>query len=120
MPKARIPSNLCNAKLRGKPGRRCRRPRLKSKTRCALHLGRPPEAPSSPEAGDAILIGAPAWRAKMRAKIARGEAKRFPQGRKRKYLIPRPWRFQLSPEDGTCVLAAMLEHDIRVRGGVER
>src|SRR5262249_59875048 len=101
-------------------GRRCRRPRLKSKTRCALHLGRPPLAPSSPEARDATLIGAAAWRAKMRAKIARGEARRFPQGRKRKYLIPRPWRFQLDEAQKAVVLRAMIEHDIRVRGGVER
>jgi hypothetical protein len=58
--------------------------------------------------------------AKQRAAIYRGEAKRFPQGRKKKWLIPRPWRFKLSEADETRVLAAMVLHDIRVRGGEPR
>jgi hypothetical protein len=54
----------------------------------------------------------------MRAKIARGEARRFPQGRPRKYLVPRWWRYQLSGSEAAAVLQHMVAYD--ARAGIQR
>jgi len=106
----------CGAQLRGKPGHYCRRPALKSRRRCRLHIGRPPKS-GTPEGRASTVAGHAAYVAKIRAAIARGEATRFPQGRPRKYLIPRWWRYQLSESEVAAVLAHMVEHD--ARAGIE-
>jgi hypothetical protein len=110
---------LCGALLRRKPGQTCHRLALKDSRHCRLHQGRP-RAAGSPEGRNATIAGGAAWRARQKARIARGEATRFPQGRKKRRLIPRPWRLQLSPADEARVLAHMVDYEVRVRGGKPR
>jgi hypothetical protein len=50
----------------------------------------------------------------MQAAIARGEARRFPGGRKKKWHLARPWRFTSSEADQATVLSDRL--DALVRG----
>jgi hypothetical protein len=112
---------LCGAQLRGKPGQTCRAPALKNSPhgRCRLHQGRP-RSVGSPEGIAATRAGHAAHYAKRRAAKARGEPVRPSGGRSKKWLIPRHWRLQLSPEDEARVLAHMVDYEIRVRGGKPR
>ena len=58
--------------------------------------------------------------AERRKAIRQGEPAGFSPGRRPRWPIPRPWRYRLSPEDEARVLAAMLDHDVRTRGGEPR
>ena len=100
---------LCGARLRKKPGQFCRAPALRNHPRCRLHAGRP-KGSSSPEGLAASRAGHAAHYAKRRAAKARGEAVRPSGGRPKKWLIPRCWRYRLSPEDEARVLASMMLH----------
>jgi hypothetical protein len=102
---------ICGAKLRRRAGT-CSRIPLRGRKRCAVHDRefRTLEAKKA-------FAGAAAWRAKQASRIARGEAKRFPQGRKRKHLVPRHWRFALSEAEEAAVLAHMVQR--AARAGIE-
>src|SRR5689334_6316638 len=91
-------SELCKATQRG-PGGRCPRRALKGQPYCRRHMSQPPALALSPAHRDVLATGVVAWRAKMRMRIGRGELSRFPQGRKKRWPIPRPWRFKLSEAD---------------------
>jgi hypothetical protein len=105
----------CGARLRRRPGH-CARIVKAPGARCPVHSG----GELSPE-GRAIISAAAKMRhAKQRAAARRNELRRYPQGRRKKWLIARPWRFRLSPEDEARVLAHMAEYDRRVRGGEPR
>jgi hypothetical protein len=112
-------TNLCTAVQRG-PGGCCRRRAVKDQPYCRRHMEQRPAVELADFERDVLHAGAAAWRAKQKAKIARGEATRFPQGRKKRWLIPRPWRLQLSPADEARVLAHMVDYEVRVRGGKPR
>jgi hypothetical protein len=109
----------CDAPLRKKPGQFCRARPLKGQRRCRLHAGRP-KGSGSPEGQAATEAGRAAYVAKRRAAKARGEPVSRSGGRRKKWLIPRWWRFQLSPGDEARVLAHMAAYDARVRGGEPR
>jgi hypothetical protein len=104
----------CGAPLRGKPGRTCQAPALRGHTRCRLHAGRP-RGSVTPEGLAATKAGHGLFYARYRAAKARGEPVTLLGGRKKRWPIPRPWRFQLSPEDEARVVAAMVLHDKRTR-----
>jgi hypothetical protein len=112
-------AQLCSAPLRNKLGQTCRAFALRDSPwgRCRIHAGRPP-ASGSPEGRAATAAGHAAYVAKTRARIARGELKRFPGGRRKKWIIPRWWRYRLDEIQEATVLRAMLEHD--ARAGIER
>jgi hypothetical protein len=111
--------DLCNAPLRKKPGQFCRAPVLKGRRRCRLHAGRPANV-GSREGQAATEAGYTAYVAKRRAAKARGEPVKRYGGRRKRWLIPRPWRFALSEADQLAVLTHMAAYDIRVRGGEPR
>jgi hypothetical protein len=67
-----------------------------------------------------ISTAARARHAKQRAAVRRNELRRYPQGRKKKWLIPRWWRLKLSDAEQARVLAHMAAYDARVRGGEPR
>jgi len=100
---------LCGARLRKKPGQTCHCPAVRGHPHCRLHQGRPPNS-SSPEGLAASRAGHAAYYAKRRAAKSRGEPVRPSGGRQKRWIIPRPWRFQLSPEDEARVLASMMLH----------
>jgi hypothetical protein len=105
----------CGARLRRRSGR-CARIVKAPGARCPVHSG----GELSTE-GRAIISAAAKMRhARQRAAIRRNEIRRYPQGRKRKYLIPRHWRFKLSAADEVAVLTHMAAYDARVRGGEPR
>ena len=105
----------CGARLRRRSGR-CSRIVKTPGARCPVHSG----GELSPE-GHAIISAAAKMRhARQRVAIRRNEIRRYPQGRKRKYLIPRHWRFKLCAADEAAVLAHMAAYDARVRGGEPR
>jgi hypothetical protein len=112
-------AQLCGAPLRNKPGRTCRAFALKDSPwgRCRIHAGRPPGS-GSPEGRAATAAGHAAYYAKRKAAIRRGEAVAVCGGRPKRWPIPRPWRFKLSPEDEATVIRAMLASD--ARSGVTR
>jgi hypothetical protein len=87
----------------------------------SLFRRRPPyRGKLSPEGRAVIVAAAKARVAKQRKAVLRGELSRFPNGRPKKWLIPRWWRLKLSPEDEARVLAHMAAYDARVRGGEPR
>jgi hypothetical protein len=98
----------CGARLRGKAGQRCRAPALKGCAHCRIHAGRPRHS-CSPEGEAATRAGHAAHYAKRRAAKSRGEAVLRSGGRKRKWPIPRPWRFRLTEAEQAIVLAAQLD-----------
>src|SRR5262252_1128963 len=112
-------ARLCNARLRGGSGQTCRAFALKGHPHCRLHQGRPKHS-GSPEGRAATRAGHTAYYAKYRAAKARGETVRPSGGRPKKWLIPRPWRFELSESEQAAVLAHMAAYDVRVRGGEPR
>jgi hypothetical protein len=102
----------CGARLRRRPGR-CARIVKAPGARCPVHSG----GELSPEGRDIISTAAKARHAKQRAAVRRNELRRYPQGRPKKWLIPRWWRLKLSDAEQATVLAHMAEYDRRVRGG---
>ena len=105
----------CGARLRRRPGH-CARIVKTPGARCPVHSGGELSAE-----GRAIISAAAKMRhTRQRAAIRRNEIRRYPQGRKRKYLIPRHWRFKLSDAEQLAVLTHMAAHDMRVRGGQPR
>ena len=104
--------NLCGARLRNKPGQFCRAPPLRGHTRCRLHVGRPKGSLKREELA-ARRAGHAAYYAKHRLAKARGKAVRLPGGRKKRWPIARPWRFQLDEAQEAAVLRDMQEHDAR-------
>jgi hypothetical protein len=109
---------LCGARLRRSPGARCRRIVKTPGTRCPVHSG----GELSPEGRAVISTAARARHAKQRAAIRRNELRRYPQGRPKKWVIPRPWRFfkKLSREQEADVIRSMVLYDARIRGGEPR
>jgi hypothetical protein len=105
----------CGARLRRRPGR-CARIVKAPGARCSVHSG----GELSPEGRAIISTAAKARHAKQRAAVRRNEIRRFPQGRPKKWLIPRWWRLKLSDAEQATVLAHMAEYDRRVRGGEPR
>src|SRR5215510_1625654 len=105
----------CGARLRRRSGR-CARIVRAPGVRCPPHSG----GELSPEGRAIISTAAKARHAKERARIARGEAARYPQGRKKRWLIPRWWRHRLTESEQTTVLQHMAAYDARVRGGQPR
>jgi hypothetical protein len=97
---------VCDAHLRRRPGT-CRRIVSTPGARCPVHNG----GELSEEGRAVIAASARVRHAKQARAIARGEMARFPQGRKRKRTIPRPWRFALSEADEAAVLADMVRRD---------
>jgi hypothetical protein len=86
---------------------------LRGRKRCAVH----DREFRTVEAKKAFLAGAAAWRARQASRIARGKAKRFPQGRKKKWIIARPWRFtSLSQADEAIVVRQRLDALMRGAG----
>jgi hypothetical protein len=106
---------VCDARLRRRPGS-CRRPVKPPRTRCSVHSG----GELSPEGRAIISTAAKARHAKQCAAVRRGELSRFPQGRQKRWIIPRWWRFKLSDAEQAAVLAHMAAYDGRVRGGEPR
>jgi hypothetical protein len=105
----------CGARLRRRSGR-CTRIVREPGARCPVHSG----GELSPEGRAIISTAAKARHAKQRAAVRRNELHRYPQGRKKRWLIPRWWRLKLSPEDEAAVLAHMADYDRRARGGEPR
>ena len=105
----------CAARLRHRSGR-CARIVKTPGARCPVHSG----GELSPEGRAIISTAAKARHARQRAAIRRNELRRYPQGRTKRWLIPRWWRLKLSDTEQDAVLAHMAEYDRRVRGGQPR
>jgi hypothetical protein len=105
--------STCGARLRRRPGL-CQRVVKAPKIRCPIHSG----GELTDEGRAIISTVAKARHAKQARAVRRSELSRYPQGRPRKYLIPRWWRYQLSESEVAAVLAHMVAHD--ARAGIER
>jgi hypothetical protein len=105
--------STCGARLRRRAGT-CQRLVKAPNIRCPVHNG----GELTDEGRAIISTVAKARHAKQARAVHRGEATRFPQGRRKKWIIPRWWRYRLSEAEEATVLAHMVAHD--ARAGIER